>query len=250
MRLEGKVAIVTGGGRGIGKAYCLRLAQEGAKVAAVDIIDTSGTVREIEEHGGNAISINADVSSEQDTLRMAEETIAKFGRIDILVNNAAVLSGLERTPFEQIDPGLWNKVMAVNVNGCWYCARAVVPQMKKQGKGKIINIASIVVFLDTPGMMHYTVSKAAVIGMTYALANELGAYNICVNAVGPGFVRSEAGKMRWTEEESQRRAQSMQLIKRVEYPDDITGTIAFLASDDADLITGQTIFVDGGTIKH
>lgn len=250
MRLEGKVAIVTGGGRGIGKAYCLRLAQEGAKVAVVDIIDTSGTVREIEEHGGNAISLNTDVSSEQDTLRMAEETIARFGRIDILVNNAAVFYGLERTPFEQIDPGLWDKVMAVNVKGCWFCARAVVPQMKKQGKGKIINIASIIVFMDTPGMMHYSVSKAAVIGMTYAMANELGPYDICVNAVGPGFVLSEAGKMRWTEEEAQKRAQSRQAIKRVEYPEDITGTIVFLASDDADMVTGQMILVDGGTIKH
>ncbi len=250
MRLEGKVAIVTGGGRGLGKAYCLRLAREGAKVAVVDVIDTSGTVREIEGHGSTAIGLNVDVSSERDTLRMAEETISRFGRIDILVNNAAILYGLERTPLEDIDPDFWDKVMAVNVKGCWLCARAVVPQMKKQGNGKIINIASVVAFQGRPGLMHYVVSKGAVISITYSMAAELGDYNICVNSVAPGYIQSEASLLLHPMEQAEETAKTRQDIKRILYPDDLTGTIAFLASDDADAITGQTIVVDAGMVKH
>jgi len=147
------VAIVTGGGRGIGKAFCLRLAQEGAKVVVADIIDTAGTVKEIEAKGGTAIGLHVDVSREEDTKRMAEETIARFGRIDILVNNAAVFYGLKDIPFEEITVEMWDKQMAVQPKGSWLCVKAVVPQMKKQGKGKIINIASDTVFIGRPQMM-------------------------------------------------------------------------------------------------
>lgn len=250
MRLEGKVAIVTGAGRGLGKAYSLRLAQEGAKVVATDIIDTAGTVQEIVSQDGTAIGLNVDVTSVQDTLRMAEETVAKFGRIDVLVNNAGVLYGLQRLPFEDIDPQLWDKVMAVNVKGIWLCARAVVPQMKKQGKGKIINISSNTAFRGSSILMHYVASKGAVISMTYAMAIELGDYNICVNSVAPGFTVSEAVLLLRPLEQAVRTAQATQEIKRPLYPDDLTGTIAFLASDDADMVTGQTIVVDGGAVKH
>jgi NAD(P)-dependent dehydrogenase (short-subunit alcohol dehydrogenase family) len=250
MRLEGKVAIVTGAGRGLGKAYSLRLAREGAKVVATDIIDTAGTVREIVSQDGTAIGLNVDVTSVEDTLRMAEETVAKFGRIDVLVNNAGVLYGLQRTPFEEIDPQLWDKIMAVNVKGVWLCAKAVAPQMKKQGKGKIINISSIIAFMGRPGMMHYAATKGAVISMTYAMAAELGDYNICVNSVAPGYIQTEASLLMHPMEQAEKTAQTRQEIKRVLYPDDLTGTIAFLASDDADAISGQTIVVDGGIIKH
>lgn len=250
LRLEDKVAIVTGAGRGLGKAYSLRLAREGAKVVAVDIIDTASTVKEIEEQGGTAIGLNVDVTDEQGTLRMAEETIAKFGRIDILVNNAGILYGLESVPFEEIDLERWDKVMAVNVKGSLLCARAVAPQMKKQGKGKIINISSVSALLGAHGVMHYVTSKGAVISMTYAMAIELGDYNICVNSVAPGFTLTEASLSIKTKEELERRAKATQTIKRPGYPEDIVGTIAFLASDDSDMISGQTIVVDGGWVKH
>ncbi len=250
MRLRDKVAIVTGGGRGIGKAYCLRLAEEGAKVVVTDIIDVSGTVKEIESKGGTAIGMKVDVSSEQDTQRMAGETIAKYGHIDILVNNAAIFYGLEDAPFEQIDVETWDRVMAVNVRGSWLCAKAVVPQMKKQGKGKIINISSSTAWHGRPGIMHYVTSKGAVIAMTHQMAVELGRYNICVNTVAPGSTVSEATLLKRTDEEAGKLAQVRQEIKRAIYPQDITGTIAFLASDDADMITGQTLLVDGGMVKH
>jgi NAD(P)-dependent dehydrogenase (short-subunit alcohol dehydrogenase family) len=250
MRLEGKVAIVTGAGRGLGKAYCLRLAQEGAKVVATDIIDTAGTVQEIESQDGTAIGLNVDVTSAQDTLRMAEETVAKFGRIDVLVNNAGALYGLQRMTFEDIDPQLWDKVMAVNVKGVWLCASAVVPQMKKQGKGKIINISSVSAFRGASRLMHYVASKGAVISMTYAMAVELGDYNICVNSVAPGFTITEASFFVRSLEQAVKTAQAKQDLKRPLHPEDLTGTIAFLASDDADMITGQTIIVDGGEVKH
>jgi 3-oxoacyl-[acyl-carrier protein] reductase len=250
MRLEGRVAIVTGAGRGLGKAYSLRLAGEGAKVVVADIIDTADTVEEIKSQDGIAIGLNVDVSSVQDTLRMAEETVAKFGRIDILVNNAAILHGLQHTPFEDIDPQLWDKMMAVNVKGVWLCAKAVAPQMKKQRNGKIINISSIRAFMGRFGLMHYAVTRGAVISMTYTMAAELGEYNICVNTVAPGYVITEASLLLHSMEEYEETARARQNIKHVLYPEDLAGTIAFLASDDADTITGQTIVVDGGIIKH
>ncbi len=250
MRLKDKVAIITGGGRGIGKAYCLRLADEGAKVVVADIIDVSGTVKEIEDKSGTAIGMKVDVSSEQDTQRMAEETIAKFGQINILVNNAAIFYGLEDKPFEEIDVETWDRVMAVNIRGSWLCAKAVVPQMKKQGKGKIINISSSTAWHGRPGIMHYVTSKGAVIAMNHQMAVELGKHNICVNAVAPGSTLSEATLLKRTAEDAEKLAQARQELKRTIYPQDITGTVAFLASDDADMITGQTILVDGGMVKR
>ncbi len=248
--LKGKVAIVTGGGRGIGKAFCLRLAEEGVKVVVADIIDTAGTVKEIEDKGGAAIGLHVDVSSEEDTKRMAAETLAKFGQIDILVNNAAVFYGLKDIPFEEITVEMWDKQMAVQPKGSWLCAKAVAPQMKKQGKGKIINIASDTVFIGRPQKMQYITSKGAVISMTYVMAEELGKYNICVNSVCPGSTLSEAMLLTRTAEEADKLAGARQCIKRAIYPEDIAGTVAFLASDDADMITGQTIAVDGGMAKH
>ncbi len=250
MKLEGKVVIVTGSARGIGKACCLRLAREGAKVVVADIADTTSTVKEIEEDGGTAIGLKVDVSSEQDTLRMAEDTVSRFGRIDVLFNNAAIFYGVKDTPFEELDPKDWDRVMAVNVKGGWLCARAVVPYMKKQGKGKIINMTSGAAFHALPKMMHYLASKGAIITMTRAMANELGEHNICVNALAPGFVLSEAGLQLRTEEQTRERVKTTQCIKRPELPEDLAGAVVFLASDDADMMTGQTMVVDGGQVKH
>lgn len=250
MRLNGRVAIVTGGGRGLGKAFCLKLAEEGAKVVVVDVIDTTGTVKEIEERNGSAIGLKVDVSKEEDTQRMAAETVAKFGRIDVLVNNAAVFYGLERKSFQDISTEEWDRLMAVNVKGQWLCAKAVAPEMKKQGKGKIINVASNVAFTGRVGFLHYLTSKAAILGLTRGLAGELGEYGICVNTLCPGMAMTEARRLYTTDEQAIERAQKEQLIKRPQQPEDLVGIVAFLASDESDLMTGQTVVVDGGWVLH
>jgi 3-oxoacyl-[acyl-carrier protein] reductase len=250
MRLERRVAIVTGAARGLGKAYALRLAEEGARVliADVDLKGAEATAAEIEAKGGSAFALRVDVSSAEDTRRMAEEAIARFGRIDILVNNAALMaSPLKMRPFWEIDPQEWDRVMAVNVKGPWLCACAVVPQMKKQGKGKIINISSTRVFEGSPMLCHYNASKAAVIGLTRVLARELGEYGICVNTVAPGLVPTE-GILSLVPESYAGKGMAKQCFKRVQTPEDLVGTIAFLASDDSDFLTGQTISVDGGRV--
>jgi len=250
MRLEGKVAIVTGGGRGLGKAFCLKLAEEGAKIVVVDVIDTTGTVKEIEERNGSAIGLKVDVSQEEDTQRMAGETVAKFGRIDVLVNNAAIFYGLERKSFQDISTEEWDRLMAVNVKGQWLCAKAVAPEMKKQGKGKIINVASNVAFTGHVGFLHYLTSKAAILGLTRGLAGELGEHGICVNSLCPGMAMTEARRLYTSDELALERARKEQLIKRPQQPEDLVGIVAFLASDESDLMTGQTVVVDGGWILH
>lgn len=250
MRLEGKVAIVTGGGRGLGKAFCLKLAEEGAKIVVVDVIDTTGTVKEIEERNGSAIGLKVDVSQEEDTQRMAGETVAKFGRIDVLVNNAAIFYGLERKSFQDISTEEWDRLMAVNVKGQWLCAKAVTPEMKKQGKGKIINVASNVAFTGHVGFLHYLTSKAAILGLTRGLAGELGEHGICVNSLCPGMAMTEARRLYTSDELALERARKEQLIKRPQQPEDLVGIVAFLASDESDLMTGQTVVVDGGWILH
>jgi NAD(P)-dependent dehydrogenase (short-subunit alcohol dehydrogenase family) len=250
MRLKGKVAIVTGGGRGLGKAFCLKLAEEGAKVVVVDVIDTTGTVKEIEDRNGAAIGLKVDVSKEEYTQRMAEETVAKFGRIDVLVNNAAVFYGLQRKSFQDISTEEWDGLMAVNVKGQWLCAKAVVPEMKKQGKGKIINVASNVAFTGHVGFLHYLTSKAAIMGLTRGLAGELGEHGICVNTLCPGMAMTEARRLYTTDEQAVERAQKEQLIRRPQQPEDLVGIVVFLASDESDLMTGQIVVVDGGWILH
>lgn len=251
--LEGKVAIITGAAKGIGRACAVRLAQEGVKVVAVTDRDMEGlakTKQMIEDQGGEVLTLKIDVSKEEDTQRMAEETIARFGGIDILVNNAAVFYGLEDIPFEEITVEMWDKQMAVQPKGSWLCARVVVPQMKKQRKGKILNITSDLALLGRAGIMQYVTSKGAVISMTYCMARELGEYNICVNSVAPGSTLSEATLLKRSVEEAEKLASARQDIKQGVYPEHIAAAVAFLASDDADMITAQTICVDGGMTKH
>lgn len=247
MRLKDKVAIVTGGARGLGKTFSIALAKEGAKVMVVDIADFVGTLKEIESSGGVAKGLKADVSSEEDTLRMAEETFKIFGRIDILVNNAAIIYGLLRKPFFQIDPELWDKVMRVNVKGPWLCTKAVFPYMKKQGKGKIINLSSETFFTGSHGFVHYVASKGAVVGLTRALAVELGPYNITINAVAPGFTDTEASR---SIADVTKYDTSRTPLGRLQQPEDLIGAVIFLASDESDFITGQTLLVDGGRVMH
>ncbi len=247
MRLKDKVVIVTGAAQGLGKAFSTALAKEGARVTAADIADCGRTVDEIESSGGAAISLRTDVSSPEETRMMAEETVRVFGRIDILVNCAAFLAGLKRRPFFEIDPAEWDRVMAVNVKGPWLCTRAVFPHMKSQGKGKIINFTSETFFTGSPGFVHYVASKGGVVGMTRSLAAELGPYNINMNAVAPGFTDTEGGR---AVGDVAKYDVSRTPLGRLEQPRDLLGAVIFLASDDSDFITGQTLLVDGGRVMH
>ena len=193
--LEGKVAIVTGGGKGLGKAFCFGMAKEGAKVVmAVHRLDEEATkaAKEMEAQGGYILEV--DVTKEESTQRMADETVKKFGQIDVLVNNAAYYYGVSRKSFYEISSEEFDRAMTVGVKGAWLCCKAIFPQMKKQGKGKIINLSSEVAFAPTKGMIHYVTSKAAIVGLTRTLAAELGQYNICVNAVAPGLTDTPASR--------------------------------------------------------
>jgi NAD(P)-dependent dehydrogenase (short-subunit alcohol dehydrogenase family) len=253
MRLKDRVAIVTGAARGIGQEYCLALAREGAKVAAVDILSCEETVTQVRRAGGEALAITVDVTNDQSTHAMVTQALQRLGRIDILINNAAIYGGLKVGPFDQIPETEWDQVMAVNIKGIWLCCKAVLPVMKQQGKGKIINISSGTIWQGTPFLLHYVTSKGAVFALTRALARELTGTGINVNTITPGFTMTEASKTLVDPETFAGLKQQMlsrQIIKRSEEPSDLTGTVIFLASDDSDFITGQTINVDGGGTHH
>jgi len=251
MRLKDRVAIVTGGAQGIGRAYSLRLAEEGAKVVIADILDAGPVQQEIKEKGGEALALRVDVSDEESTADMVRKTIEKFGRIDILVNNAAIFATIETKPFYEIFVREWDDVIRVNVKGIFLCCKAVYPQMKKQGKGKIINVASGVFFKGLPLFLHYVTSKGGVIGMTRAMAREVGDDGICVNAIAPGYTVTEVMADESIHDEAFVNAVvGSRCFKRHERPEDLTGAVIFLASDDSDFITGQTIVVDGGATMH
>jgi NAD(P)-dependent dehydrogenase (short-subunit alcohol dehydrogenase family) len=247
MRLKDRVAIVTGAARGLGRAFCVALASEGAKIMAVDIAEMDDTLKAIESDGGTAKDLQADVSSEKDTLKIAEETFRSFGRIDILVNNAAIIYGLLRKPFFEIDPNVWDRVMAVNVKGPWLCTKAVFPYMKKQGKGKIITLSSETFFTGSHGFVHYVASKGGVVALTRALAVELGPHNININSIAPGFTDTEASR---SIADITKYDVSRTPLNRLQKPEDLLGALIFLASDESDFITGQTLLVDGGRVMH
>ena len=247
-RLDGKVAIVTGAAQGLGRAYAHALAREGARVVIADINGEKGErVRdEIAASGGTALAITTDVADEASTMRMAEATLDAFGRIDVLVNNAGLLSTLKRKPFWEISVAEWDEVMAVNVRGIFLCCKAVADAMKRQRKGKIVNISSGVAFMGKPLFLHYVASKAAVLGLTRGLARELGPWNINVNSVTPGPILTEVARDT-LDEEGVREIMATQAIKRLETPEDVVGTILFLSSDESDFITGQVFVINGGS---
>jgi 3-oxoacyl-[acyl-carrier protein] reductase len=254
MRLKNRVAIVTGAARGLGRSFAMRLAQEGAKVMAMNIVmrpkdreDLDETVKQIKALGGEVTSFVGDVSVMKDTAAMAEATVKAFGKVDILINNAAIYDGLKRRPFYEIDLDEWDLVMKVNVKGAFLCTRAVFPYMKNQGYGKIINIASEVFFTGSHGFAHYVASKGGIIGMTRALAIELGPHGIRINCVAPGFTDTEASR---GIADVAKYDTSKTPLGRVVKPEDLTGAALFLASPESDFITGQTILVDGGRVMH
>ena len=252
-RLEHKVIIVTGGAQGIGRAYCERLAQDGANIVVADIDQpkaeaTAAYLRGLEVE---ALAIRTDVSDVAATEAMARATVDRFGRIDALVNNAAMYQrpAVSRMPFEELPVEEWDQVVAVNLRGTYLCSRAVVPFMKQSGGGKIVNISSGTVFSGTPWFAHYVTTKAGVIGFTRVLAKELGEFHINVNAIAPGLVLSlddyDEQHLQYQELRASNRA-----IKRIETPNDLVGVVSFLCSSDSDFMTGQTMVVDGGSVLN
>lgn len=248
MRLKDRVAIVTGGALGIGRVYARRLLHEGARVVIADIVDPTEAVRALDAHG-EVVGMRTDVASAEATRAMAEATVSRFGHIDVLVNNAAVFAVLQPQPLEAIPEDEWDRVMAVNVKGVWNCVKAVVPAMKSQGAGRIVNIASAIAPKGTAHLLHYVTSKGAVITMTRALARELGEFGIGVNALAPGLTVSETVLQNplITGFQAEAVLQS-RAFKREETPEDLEGALVFLASDDSAFMTGQTLVVDGGSI--
>ncbi len=247
-RLKGKVAIVTGAGGGIGKALAKRLAADGASVVVADLRNSGEAAAEIAKAtGARTLGLQIDVSSENDTGRMATEAIKAFGRIDILVNNAAVFSTLRLKPFEEIGVEEWRKVLDVNVIGVALACRACVPHMRKGGYGRIINLASGAPLKGVPHFLHYISSKGAVIAMTRGLARELGKDGITVNSLAPGFTMSENLLSREDHLKAGAASRASRAIARDESPEDLVGAVSFLASADAAFVTGQTLVVDGGS---
>ena len=246
--LKRKVAIVTGAGSGIGKALARRLAADGASVVIADVARFSESAAEIAKvTGSRSLGLQVNVSSENDVERMAAETVRAFGRIDILVNNAAVFSSLKLKPFEEIGVDEWRKVMDVNIMGVALCCRACVPHMRKAGGGRIINLASGAPIKGVPLFLHYISSKGAVIAMTRGLARELGKDGITVNSLAPGFTLSENVAKDPAHVQAGERTRLTRAIQRDETPEDLVGAVSFLASADAAFITGQTLVVDGGS---
>ncbi len=250
-RLQNKVAIVTGAAQGIGAAYAKALAADGAKVGLCDLKPPDEVLRAIEKDGGQAIARSCDVTSRGSVEKFTSEVAERFGGVDILVNNAGLFANLALKPFFDIDDAEWDRVMAVNVRGSFECARAVFPFMKRQGYGKIINIASGTVFKGAPMLLHYVSSKGAVVGMTRALAREVGEYGIRVNCLAPGLTMSEGvvANKDWAGAIVANNVAS-RCLKREATPEDITGAMLFLASSDSDFMSGQTVVVDGGSVTH
>lgn len=247
-RLDGRVAIVTGGAGAIGSAFCRGFAQEGASVVVADLANTGQIVAELKDAGHRAIGVTVDVSDQGSTEEMAQATLDAFGHIEILVNNAAFFKTVTRGPFEDITIEEWDRTMAVNVRGPWLCSRAVLSAMKGQGSGRIINISSNVVWKGVPGFLHYTTSKSALIGLTRGMAREVGDYGITVNNVAPDFIPDAF--LREHQPGNEEAVNAQRAIKRTSVPEDMVGTVLFLSSDDAAFITGQAILVNGGAFMY
>lgn len=245
MKHEGKVAVVTGGSRGIGQAYARRLAQDGADIAVADMVPAEDTKRMVEEAGRRVMGGICDIASEEEVREFADGVRERFGRCDILVLNAGIYPsrGFEEMSFEE-----WRRVQSVNLDSMFLMCKAFVPGMKDRGWGRIVTMSSNACWLVAPGFTHYVASKMGVIGFTRALATEVADSGITVNAVAPSLVRTpttEAGTQAGMFES----LANMQAIKRVEVLEDLVGTVSFLASEDAAFMTGQTLLIDGGLVR-
>lgn len=245
--MRDEVVFITGAGRGLGRAYSLACASRGARVAIcdIDLGSAQSVVDEIERSGGRAMSVRVDVGDPESVEGAVSSAAAELGPPSVLINNAAKFADIPMRPFDEIPLDEWRQVMSVNVTGAFLCSRAVAPFMIERKRGKVINISSSTVWTGRPGYLHYVTSKSALIGMTRALANELGPYGVTVNAVTPGATRTEIERStmsddRWTQVAAQT------ALGRHAVPDDIVGVVLFLASRDSDFMTGQILNVDGG----
>ncbi len=250
-RLQDKIIIVTGGARGIGAAFSRALAAEGAVTLVADIIDGGKTVQEIEEAGGRGAFFRLDVADSASVNGFVEQVLARYGRIDCLVNNAALFANLKPKKFFEIDDAEFDKVMAVNVRGPFLLCKAVAPAMMRQKSGKIVNIASGTVFKGHVGITHYVTSKGAIVALTRCLARELGDYNINVNAIAPGLTMSEGVLANPDMVGAPAQATlGSRAFKREQTPADLTGSLVYLCSSDSDFVTGHTLVCDGGSVMR
>ena len=252
-RLDGRVAIVTGGAKGIGRHYAKALAAEGARLMIADLADGKDVANEIaRDHGANSVaSAVTDVGEEGAVKALVAQTMERFGKIDVLVNNAALFAPLKETKCTEIDAALWDRVMAINLRGPFLMVKHVAPHMTAQGYGKIINIGSGSIFHGIPWMLHYVTSKGGILAMTRVMALELGEHGIRVNTLAPGFTLSDSvmAENPGHVETARSRAVNSRAIKRDEMPEDLLGALIFLASAESDFVTGQTLSVDGGNVN-
>jgi NAD(P)-dependent dehydrogenase (short-subunit alcohol dehydrogenase family) len=250
--LEGKTAVVTGASQGIGATFALRLAAEGASVVASDVASCAKTVEEIRQRGGRAIDVTADVTDAKGVATLMQDAVISYGRLDILINNAALASAIELKPIHEISSEEWTRVMEVNVRGVFECIKAAVPYMREQEYGKIVNMGSGTFLKGAPLLPHYVASKGAIVGLTRSFARELGSYGIRVNCISPGLVMTDAmrghafmGNASVMQGQIESRA-----VKREQIPEDLAGAMIFLSSSQSDFISGQTLVVDGGSFMH
>ena len=247
MTLAGKVALVTGGAQGIGRAIADGLAREGARIVIADLARAEETAAAFPD----GVGLRADVSSESDVARMAEEALDRCGRVDVLVNNAGLYASLQMRPFTEIPADEWRRVMDVNVLSMFLTCRALVPAMREQGGGKIVNISSGTPFRGVPFLLHYVTSKGAIVALTRALAKELGPANVLVNCVAPGFTMSDGVREHPEVVETLREVSiAARTIQRDQVPEDVVGAVVFLSGPGSDFVTGQTIVIDGGQYFH
>jgi 3-oxoacyl-[acyl-carrier protein] reductase len=249
--LDKKVVVITGGGKGIGKIYAQEFAGAGAYVVAADIDGPAAqeVAAAIGSEGHESLGIAVDIAEMASVESLASAVLNRFGTVDVLINNASLMSALPRRSWLEIPVEEWDRVMAVNLRGMFLCCRAFVPTMRSKGRGKIVNISSSRVWEGTPNRLHYTTSKAGVIGFTRALAREVGAWGITVNAVTPGNTMSETQVASSSPEYLQARIEG-RAIARAQVPEDLVGAVMFLSTSASDFMTGQTINVDGGKMMH
>ncbi|MEE2996223.1 MAG: 3-oxoacyl-ACP reductase family protein [Pseudomonadota bacterium] len=249
-RLEGRVAIITGGSQGIGAAYVRGFVSEGARVVIADIAPAESLIAQVEAAGGTATFVKTDVTDETAVNTLVNKAVEIFGRVDVLVNNAALWVQIPAKPILEIDKSEWERVLNVNINGMFLCTKAVVPQMKQQGYGKIVNISSGRALKGHINLLHYDTSKGAVISFTRSIARELGDYGIRANTIAPGGIMTEAVMANEVVRTHISKGTETRAIKREQVPEDVVGACIFLASPESDFITGQVLTVDGGSAMN